>query len=143
MARRSLTEDQLELLRVLKRRNYPLAFREDASNEDILSVMQGKLCHTVLLERNKEHLYPHLVYKEKVIHASHNSESEEEEDDEVVPVEELTIKKVKAEKNLITKWIKSAETGAIVVEPMLDKVKKNSPLQTSSFAAVKSKTKTR
>ena len=82
MARRSLTEDQLELLRVLKRRNYPLAFREDASNEDILSVMQGKLRHIVLLERGKEHLYPYLVHKEKVIYAEYNSESEENKTDE-------------------------------------------------------------
>jgi len=63
-----INERQLELLKVLKRRNYPLAFREDAANEDIISVMQGKLANTVVLPRVKNHTYPLLVFKDKEIH---------------------------------------------------------------------------
>ena len=42
-----------------------MAFREDATNEDIVSVMQGKLAHTVFLKRTKPCDYPVIVYKDK------------------------------------------------------------------------------
>ena len=41
----------MELLKVLKRRSYPLPFKDDATNEDIVHVMEGKLARTVLLRR--------------------------------------------------------------------------------------------
>ena len=41
----------MELLKVLKRRSCPLTFRDDATNEDIVHVMEGKLARTVLLRR--------------------------------------------------------------------------------------------
>ena len=44
-----MNERQLELLKVLKRRSYPLAFKDDATNEDIVHVMEGKLARPVFL----------------------------------------------------------------------------------------------
>ena len=65
------------MLKVLKRRNYPLAFREDATNEDIVNVMQGKLAHTVFLARTQTHEYPKVVYKDReVIFTAVSEESE-------------------------------------------------------------------
>lgn len=69
-----MNERQLEFLKVLKRRNYPLAFREDAANEDIISVMQGKLANTVVLPRVKSHNYPLLIFKDKEIHVQQTEE---------------------------------------------------------------------
>lgn len=61
----ALTDKQIELLQVLKRRNFPLAFRDDATNEDIVQVMQGKLANSVVLPRDMEHFYPRLVFSVK------------------------------------------------------------------------------
>ena len=50
------------MLQILKKRKFPLAFREDATNEDILHVMLGKLANTIFLSNNKEHNYPLVVF---------------------------------------------------------------------------------
>jgi hypothetical protein len=65
--RPSLNEWQMELLKVLKRRNYPLAFKDDATNDDIVHVISGKLAQAVFLRRDKEHSYPSLVFSPRDI----------------------------------------------------------------------------
>ena len=39
-----------------------MAFKDDATNEDIVHVMSGKLAHTVFLKREKKHSYPSLIF---------------------------------------------------------------------------------
>jgi len=100
---------------VLKRRNYPLAFKEDATNEDIVGVMQGKLGHTVFLEGGgREHQHPVVVYKEKTIFVK--KENELETCLEVPAAEVRSERRGKSDstpgKSLITRWVKT-DSGAV------------------------------
>ena len=111
---------------MLKRRHYPLAFKEDAANEDIVSAMQGKLCHAVFLERNREHSHPCVVYDQKTIFDPIASSDEESEasvaadmsiDSQEQSKEKSSAKKSRQaslvkSKSLITKWIKT-DSGEI------------------------------
>ena len=134
----------MDLLRVVKRRNFPFAFREDATNEDIVSAMQGKLCHTVFLERGREHNYPAIVYSDPAIsmpyESDSESESQESKDQSQEEMDHNGINKNAAPargKSLITKWVKT-ESGAIEQAPLKAAIRKN-VLKSSSFAVKSSK----
>lgn len=107
----------MELLKVLKRRNYPLAFRENATNEDIVHAMSGKLAQTVFLRRETQHNYPSLVFSHKTIHTE--TDGNDDDEMEVCPQEHLVEeakepskakgrgkKAQAAPESLITRWIK-------------------------------------
>ena len=107
--RPSLNEWQMDLLKVLKRRNYPLAFKDDATNEDIVHVMSGKLAQTVFLRREKQHSYPSLVFSPREISvlqeiksAVSASVSLSSQDD----TDQVKTRKKNVASDKITKWIK-------------------------------------
>ena len=63
-----LSDVQLDLLKVLKRRSYPLAFKDDATNEDIVHAMSGQLAQTVFLRRDRTtHRYPAVRFEPEII----------------------------------------------------------------------------
>ena len=88
-----------------------MAFKDDATNEDIVNVMSGKLAQTIFLQRNKEHSYPSLILSahcisivEEITSLVSASSSVSSSQDNSVGVK---TRKRSAESIKITKWIQN------------------------------------